>query len=131
VDRLGRASVKRAIVTIGIIRRGAVGIATVPILATVNPTPCANIGIEIKIMATSAAVEAHTTTPQQRLHYVSSITLATKRAVQFGLLREISRPNGAVIKDLRAFRPSSSGGRRAGPHEPIGRRMPVHGFGRT
>jgi hypothetical protein len=41
----------------------AFGIATVPILATVNPTPGANIGIEIKIMATGTSIEAHTTAP--------------------------------------------------------------------
>jgi hypothetical protein len=32
-------------------------------LATLNPTPGANIGIEIKIMATSTSIEAHTTAP--------------------------------------------------------------------
>jgi len=37
------------------------GIATVPILAAVNPAPGANIGIEIEIMATGTSIEAHTT----------------------------------------------------------------------
>jgi hypothetical protein len=32
-------------------------------LATVNATPRANIGIEIKIMATGTSIEAHTTAP--------------------------------------------------------------------
>ena len=41
----------------------AFGIASVPILATVNPTLRANIGIEIKIMTTGTSIEAHTTAP--------------------------------------------------------------------
>ena len=41
----------------------AFGIATVPILATVNATPGANIGIEIKIMPTGTSIEVHTTAP--------------------------------------------------------------------
>jgi hypothetical protein len=32
-------------------------------LAPVNPTPGADIGIEIKIMASDTSIEAHTTTP--------------------------------------------------------------------
>jgi hypothetical protein len=44
----------------------AFGIATVPILAAVNPAPGANIGIEIEIMATGTAIEAHTTAPAAR-----------------------------------------------------------------
>jgi len=42
------------------------GIATVPILPAVNPAPGANIGIEIEIMATGTAIEAHTTAPTAR-----------------------------------------------------------------
>jgi hypothetical protein len=38
-------------------------IATVSILATVNPTPGANIGIEIKIMTTGTSIEAYSTAP--------------------------------------------------------------------
>jgi hypothetical protein len=38
-------------------------IATVPILATVNPTPSANISIEIEIMAPGTSIEAHDTAP--------------------------------------------------------------------
>jgi hypothetical protein len=41
----------------------AFGIASVPISATFNPTLRANIGIEIKIMATGTSIEAHTTAP--------------------------------------------------------------------
>ena len=41
----------------------AFGIASVPILATFNPTLRADIGIEIKIMATGTSIEAHTTAP--------------------------------------------------------------------
>jgi hypothetical protein len=36
-------------------------VATVSILATANPTPGANIGIEIKIMTSGTSIEAHTT----------------------------------------------------------------------
>jgi len=42
------------------------GIATVPILAAVNPAPGANIGIEIEIMTTGTSIEAHTTAPQSK-----------------------------------------------------------------
>jgi len=41
----------------------AFGIITVPISATVNATPGANIGIEIKIMPTGTSIEVHTTAP--------------------------------------------------------------------
>jgi hypothetical protein len=45
---------------------GTLGIATVPILAAVDPAPGANIGIEVEIMATGTAIEAHTTAPAAR-----------------------------------------------------------------
>jgi hypothetical protein len=41
----------------------AFGIATVTISATVNATPGATIGIEIKIMATGTSIEAHSIAP--------------------------------------------------------------------
>jgi len=41
----------------------AFGIASVAILATFNPTLRANIGIEIKIMATGTSIKAHITAP--------------------------------------------------------------------
>ena len=43
---------------------GASGIAAVPILGAVNPTPGANIGIEVEIMSTRTAIETHTIVPQ-------------------------------------------------------------------
>ena len=52
------------------------GIATVPILAAVNPAPGANIGIEIEIMATGTSIEAHTTAPRGE----DCITLAALRS---------------------------------------------------
>jgi hypothetical protein len=63
------------------------GIAAIPILATVNTTPGANIGIEIEIMTTGASIEAHTTGPEVKT-YVSSITLATKTAAQIRHIEE-------------------------------------------
>jgi hypothetical protein len=44
----------------------AFGIATVPILAPVNPTPGADIGVEVKIMASGTSIEAHTTAPARK-----------------------------------------------------------------
>jgi hypothetical protein len=62
------------------------GIAIVPVLATGNPAPGANVSVEIEIMATCASIKAHTTAPAAKTRYVRSITLATKRPAQFGIL---------------------------------------------
>jgi hypothetical protein len=62
------------------------GMAAVPVFATRNPALGANISMEIEIMATDASIKAHTTAPAAKTRYVRSITLATKRPAQFGIL---------------------------------------------
>jgi hypothetical protein len=58
------------------------GIATIPIFATINPTPGADIGIEIEIMATGTSIEAHITAP----------ALETALSWQYYACSEESRP---------------------------------------